>query len=99
MTRKTDTQTGTQTGTERDARTRRARPRIVVLYNDDVHAFEEVVLQVQKATGKALPEAVRITLVAHTRGKSVAFSGTLAECQRVAAVLRGIRLQVEVDEA
>ncbi len=74
------------------------RPWNVVLYNDDVHDFDEVVLQVQKATGKALEQAYQITLEAHSRGKAVAFTGALVECQKVAAILRRIRLQVEVDE-
>ena len=76
-----------------------ARPFVVVLYNDDYHTFDEVVLQIQKATGKSLVEANRITLEAHLRGKSIAHSGALEDCQRVAAVLRRIRLQVEVDDA
>ena len=88
-----------KTETWEEARTSVLRPRIVVLYNDDFHVFEEVVLQVQKATGHSLTEATRITLVAHTLGKCVAFTGSLDECQRVAAVLRSFRLQVEVDEA
>ncbi|MFH0946535.1 MAG: ATP-dependent Clp protease adaptor ClpS [Planctomycetota bacterium] len=89
----------TEYETSQESRTERSRPRIVVLYNDDVHAFEEVVLQVQRATGKSLAEATHVTLIAHTRGKSVVFTGTLDECQRVAGILRRIRLQVEVDEA
>lgn len=75
-----------------------ARPWNVVLYNDDWHAFDEVVLQIQKATGKSESEAHAITHEAHDRGKAVAFTGTLEKCQSVAAVLRQIRLQVEVDD-
>ena len=82
-----------------ETKTRTARPRIVVLYNDDFHAFDEVVLQIQKATGKSEEEAYRVTLEAHSRGKSVAYAGAVEDCQRVAAVLRKIRLQVEVDAA
>lgn len=89
----------TEHETDQESRTRTSRPRIVVLYNDDVHAFDDVVLQIQKATGKTLAEAAQITLIAHTRGKSVAYTGSLDDCQRVAAVLRKIRLQVEVDDA
>ncbi|MBI4882097.1 MAG: ATP-dependent Clp protease adaptor ClpS [Planctomycetes bacterium] len=81
-----------------EVRTRRRRAFVVVLYNDDVHSFDEVVLQVQKATGKSQEAAFRVTLEAHLRGKSVAFAGGLEECQRAAAILRRIRLQVEVDD-
>ena len=82
---------------DQDVRT--ARPWNVVLYNDDWHPFDAVVLQVQKATGKSEAEAHAITNEAHNRGKAVAFTGELERCEKVAAVLRKIRLQVEVDEA
>ncbi|MFG0315753.1 MAG: ATP-dependent Clp protease adaptor ClpS [Planctomycetota bacterium JB042] len=88
----------TRIDTLEETETTTARPWVVVLYNDDVHAIDEVVLQVQKATGKSEDEAYRITLEAHNTGKSVAYDGALEECQRVAGVLRRIRLLVEVDE-
>ena len=73
------------------------RPWIVILYNDDYHPIDQVVFQVQKATGCSLEKATWITLEAHHTGRSVAYSGTLEECERVAAVLRDIKLQVETD--
>ena len=76
-----------------------ATPWRVILYNDDVHSFEEVVLQVQKATGYSLERAESITFEAHSQGRAVAFTGDKEECRRVATVLREIRLQVEIDEA
>lgn len=72
------------------------RPWQVILYNDDIHTFDEVILQVQKATGCSLLEATRITVEAHFKGKAVAFSGEFAECNRVAGVLREIGLVVEI---
>ena len=92
------TSSSTRTTPRQATDTRSTRPWTVVLYNDDVHSFDEVVLQVQQATGASEEKAYRVTLEAHTRGKSVAFSGSMEECQRVAGVLRRIRLQVEVDE-
>ena len=74
-------------------------PWVVILYNDDYHGFDEVILQVQKATGCSLEEAVRITAEAHDTGRAIAFTGTQEECERVAGVLRQIRLQVETDRA
>lgn len=88
----------TDVETEKEEKATTSEPWSVVLYNDDVHAFDEVVLQVQKATGKPEGDAYRITLEAHTKGKSVAFLGDLSKCQRVAGVLRRIRLQVDVDQ-
>lgn len=69
----------------------------VILYNDEYHSVDEVVLQIQKATGCELHEAVEIMLEAHTKGRAVCFRGEREECQRVARVLREIKLQVEVD--
>ncbi|MDQ2732943.1 MAG: ATP-dependent Clp protease adaptor ClpS [Armatimonadota bacterium] len=74
-------------------------PWIVILYNDDYHGMDEVILQVQKATGCSLEEALVITFTAHEEGRAVAFEGTEEECERVAGVLRQIKLQVETDRA
>ncbi|MBM3457587.1 MAG: ATP-dependent Clp protease adaptor ClpS [Armatimonadetes bacterium] len=74
-------------------------PWVVILYNDDWHPIDQVVHQVQKATGYNLEKATWITLEAHHTGRSVAYSGTLEECDRVAGVLRQIKLQVETDKA
>ncbi len=73
-----------------------ASPWNVILYNDDHHTINEVVLQVQKATGASLQTAFEITMEAHTKGKAICFSGTPDECQQVAAVLREIKLTVEI---
>jgi ATP-dependent Clp protease adaptor protein ClpS len=88
----------TQIHEDADAATRTARPWVVVLYNDDWHGFDEVVLQIQKATGKSEVEAHAITHEAHNKGKAIAFTGDLEKCQGVAAVLRQIQLQVDVDD-
>jgi ATP-dependent Clp protease adaptor protein ClpS len=74
------------------------RPWVVILYNCDCHTGEEVVLQLQKATGCTLEEAEWIMVEAHTTGRAVAFSGTEEECERVAGILRSIKLQVETDK-
>jgi len=73
-------------------------PYVVILYNDDYHGFEEVVSQIQKATGHPLEKCVGIMLEAHTRGRAIAFTGSQEACDRAAGVLRQIRLQVETDK-
>lgn len=72
-------------------------PYIVILYNDDYHQMDEVVAQLQKATGYEIARCVRIMLEAHTRSRAVAYSGCQDDCERCAAILRQIRLQVETD--
>ena len=68
----------------------------VILYNDDYHLFDQVVAQVQKATGYAYPRAYAITMEAHTTGRAVVWSGAIEECLRVEAVLREIGLHTDV---
>lgn len=73
-------------------------PYVVILYNDDHHDIGEVISQIQKATGYDIERCVRITLEAHTRGRAITYSGSSEECERVAQILRQIRLQVETDK-
>ncbi len=69
----------------------------VILYNDDIHSFDEVILQLMKALGCGSKKAEDIAFEAHTRGKAIALSGAFEECFRVAGVLREIQLIVEIE--
>lgn len=73
-------------------------PWVVILYNCDCHTFDEVISQLQLATGCSAQRAAEIAVEAHVRGRAIAFTGEFAEAERVAAVLRSIRLQVETDK-
>jgi ATP-dependent Clp protease adaptor protein ClpS len=72
-------------------------PSIVILYNCDCHSFDEVIAQLQKATGCSQAKAEQIAEEAHQTGRAIAFDGEESECQRVAGILRSIGLQVETD--
>lgn len=72
-------------------------PYVVILYNDDVHSAEEVVVQTQRATGYHIERCIRIVLEVDTQGRAIAYTGSEAACERVARILRQIRLQVETD--
>jgi len=74
-------------------------PYVVILYNCDCHTFEQVEEQLQKAIGCTLEKAEAFAMEVHTTGRSVVFSGSDAECEKVANVLRQIRLQVETDKS
>lgn len=91
--------TQTQTQPIEDTVTGLQQPWMVVLFNDDHHAFDAVVAQVQKATGCSPGEAFQITYTAHTNGQAVAYVGEQAQCQEVAKVLREIELHVELEAA
>jgi ATP-dependent Clp protease adapter protein ClpS len=69
-----------------------------VLFNDEVHSFDEVILQVQKAAGYSLEKAVEITLRVHNNGKAIVKIGSKLECEKVAAVLGQIQLTTSVEK-
>ncbi len=74
-----------------------ALPWNVILYNDDVHTFDEVEWQLQKAIGCSLEVAEHIARTVHTEGRAVAYTGELEDCERVAGILRQIDLLVDVE--
>lgn len=80
-----------------DIGTRIGEPWKVILYNDDIHTFDEVILQLQKALKCSAQHAEKIAFEAHTKGKAIAFSGEFDECFRVAGILREIQLIVEIE--
>jgi ATP-dependent Clp protease adapter protein ClpS len=82
---------------EDEADERLDEPWKVILYNDAIHSFDEVILQLIKATGCSTGEAVRIAWKAHMTGKALAFTGTFDECFRVNGVLREIQLVTEIE--
>jgi ATP-dependent Clp protease adapter protein ClpS len=69
-----------------------------VLFNDEVHSFDEVILQIQKATGYPLERATDITWRVHNNGKAVVYIGSLADCEKVAGILGQIRLMTQVEK-
>lgn len=69
-----------------------------VLFNDEVHSFDEVILQIQKAAGYSLERAVEITLRVHNNGKAIVKIGSKLECEKVAAVLGQIQLTTLVEK-
>ena len=74
-------------------------PYIVILYNCDCHTFVQVEKQLQKATGCSLEKAEAFAMEVHTQGRAIVFSGSDVECEKVANILRQIRLQVETDKS
>ncbi len=83
-------QTEQSTGTDQLDRYR------VVLFNDEVHTFDEVIIQIIKAIRCARQKAERHTWEVHTKGRSIVYSGPIAECIRVSAILEEIALKTEI---
>ncbi len=70
----------------------------VVLFNDEVHRFDEVILQLQKATGCSLERAVQLTLMVHNNGRALVYVGEKHKCERIAAILNQIQLTTSVEK-
>ncbi|MGA7307144.1 MAG: ATP-dependent Clp protease adaptor ClpS [Rhodothermales bacterium] len=68
----------------------------VILFNDDVHTFDEVIHQLVKATGCSVATAESHAWSVHTTGKATVFEDELESCLKVQAVLREIELITEV---
>ncbi len=73
-----------------------AQPFNVVLYNDDVHSFDEVIIQLIKALHCSIAQAQRFAFEAHVRGKSIIYTGDLSKCLQITSVLDEIELNTEI---
>ncbi len=69
----------------------------VILYNDEIHTFDEVIFQLIKATGCTVAEAEAMVWKAHVEGKAAVFEGTFEECFRVQGVLGEIGLVTDLE--
>lgn len=72
-------------------------PAKVVLFNDDVHTFDEVITQLIKATRCAGEQAEALAWEVHTRGKAVVFTGELRRCMEVSGILEEIQLMTQIE--
>lgn len=87
----------TEVAVEEEEEERADEPWRVILYNDDIHTFEEVISQLIKATGCSTSRAEKLAWQVHTEGKACVFEGSFEECFRVQAVLREIQLVTEIE--
>ncbi len=71
-------------------------PAKVILYNDEVHTFDEVILQLMKATGCSLQQGEDLAFEVDTRGLAIVYDGEMTECLQVSSVLGEISLYTEV---
>ncbi|MEX0608777.1 MAG: ATP-dependent Clp protease adaptor ClpS [Balneolaceae bacterium] len=68
----------------------------LILYDDNIHTFDEVIEQLMKATGCSLSKAETITLKVHHDGKALVHEGEFEECLRIDSILREIQLVTEI---
>jgi len=68
----------------------------VVLFNDDWHTFDEVIVQLIKAVNCSFEIARGFAFEIHVKGKAIVFSGSMNECLRVSSVLEEIALNTQI---
>ena len=73
-----------------------ATPWSLILYDDDIHTFDEVIHQLVKALRCDFPTAEEITMKVHNEGKALVFEGSFDECFRINSVLTEIQLVTEI---
>lgn len=88
--------TGVEVAEEEETEERIDEPWSVILYNDEVHTFDEVIMQLVKATGCSSAEAEKLAWTVHTEGKATVYEGSFEKCFEVQGVLREIELVTEI---
>jgi hypothetical protein len=68
----------------------------LLIYNSN-HFWDDVVLQLQKATGYDLTHCEQIAIIAHTKGKAVVKSGNIDDLLNIDKVLKEINLVTEIE--
>ena len=72
-------------------------PAKVLLFNDELHTFDEVIGQIVKATGCPLSKAEALTWEVHTNGKAVVYEGEMTKCVEVSGILEEIELMTQIE--
>ncbi len=72
-------------------------PAKVILFNDDVHTFDEVIEQIIKAIKCDYPRAEALTWEVHNNGKAVVYTGDMTKCLEVNSVLEEIALHTQIE--
>ena len=82
---------------ELDDEVQTQEPAKVILFNDDVHTFDEVIGQLIKATKCTHEKAEALAWEVHTNGKAVVFGGELNKCVEVSSILEEIQLMTQIE--
>ena len=69
----------------------------VILFNDELHSFDEVIYQLIKAIKCSYEEGEKMAWTVHTEGKCEVYHGVVEECLQVSAVLEEIELKTAID--
>ncbi len=72
-------------------------PSRVILFNDNIHSFDEVISQLIKAISCNSDHAESIAWEVHTKGKACVFEGEIEKCLRVSGILEEIGLHTQIE--
>ncbi len=72
-------------------------PATVILFNDEVHTFDEVIEQLIKALRCDTAKAEALTWEVHNNGKAAVYTGEMSECLKVNSVLEEIALHTQIE--
>ena len=72
-------------------------PAKVILFNDEIHTFEEVIGQLIKALRCDTATAEGLTWEVHNTGKAMVFEGAMNECVKISSVLEEIALHTQIE--
>jgi ATP-dependent Clp protease adaptor protein ClpS len=72
-------------------------PAKVILFNDEIHTFDEVITQIIKATKCGQAQAEALTTEVHTKGRACVFGGELLRCLEVSGILEEIKLMTHIE--
>lgn len=72
-------------------------PAKVILFNDEIHTFDEVIIQLMKAIRSTQTRAENLAWEVHNNGKAVVFSGEMIRCMEVSGVLEEIKLMTQIE--
>ncbi len=72
-------------------------PAKVILFNDEIHTFEEVIGQLIKALKCDTAKAEALTWEVHNSGKAAVFDGPMDQCMKVSGVLEEIGLHTQIE--
>lgn len=68
----------------------------VLLFNDDHHTFDEVIIQLIKAINCSFEKARDFAFEVHVKGKAMVYSGSMQECLKVSGILEEIALHTQI---
>lgn len=91
MTRRTASETKSSSGTATGGTAR------TILFNDEIHSFEEVANQLVKAIRCSFARGLALANAVHHIGSAIVYEGHLERCEAVAMVLEEISLKTRVE--